>query len=382
MSPASGRARNQANKRPVEKPVSLKELSPPRRRERGERRETATRYAVAVVGPTGYAGAELFAGLLHHPGISEVFPVVRDGNIGRPLAQLLPRLTGLRGAECVAFSLDWLVDRSVVLVFLSTPPEVSLELVPPLLEQGIRVVDLSAAFRLSSAKEFERWYGINHKNGTRSPRAVYGLPELHASEISSAPLVANPGCYPTSVLLALLPLREANWIDLDRGIVCDCKSGVSGAGKEPRADIHFCEVEGNFRAYKLFSHRHTPEILEQAGLAAEELIFSTHLLPVRRGILSSTYVWLRERHQPEEVEGLFRSYYAGKPLVRVLGGDRLPELQYVVETNFCDLGFALDETGKRLVVVSCLDNLGKGAAGQAIQNMNLMLGFPEEEGLL
>ena len=369
------------------------ELLPQRRRDRRERKETAARYRVAVVGPTGYTGAELFAGLLRHPGINEVFPIVRDGpagrGIGRPLAQLLPRLTGLSGAECVAFSPEWLLDRSVALVFLSTPPEVSLELVPPLLERGIRVVDLSAAFRLSSAKEFERWYGTAQGNVDRVPpaptgsgRAVYGLPELHAQEIASASLVANPGCYPTSVLLALLPLRAANWMDLDRGIVCDCKSGVSGAGKEPRADIHFCEVGGNFRAYNLFRHRHTPEILEQAGLAAENLIFSTHLLPVRRGILSSIYIWLRERREPEEVESLFRSCYAGKPLVRILGSERLPELQYVVGTNFCDLGFALDETGKRLVVVSCLDNLGKGAAGQAMQNMNLMLGFPEQEGLL
>jgi N-acetyl-gamma-glutamyl-phosphate reductase len=180
----------------------------------------------------------------------------------------------------------------------------------------------------------------------------------------------------------LLPLCKAGWVDLCRGIVCDSKSGVSGAGKEPRLETHFVEVEGNFRAYNLFRHRHTPEILEQLGIAAENLIFTTHLLPVRRGILSSIYVWLAERRAPQEVEALFRAYYAGKPMVRVHPCGRLPELQYVVETNFCDLGFALDAAGKRLVVVSCLDNLGKGAAGQAIQNMNWMLGFSEEEGLI
>ncbi len=380
---------------------TLKKLSPQRH---GQHREPATLkagkralrkapkpYAVAVVGPTGYAGAELFAGLLRHPGISDVVPVVRDGNTGRPLAELLPRLGRISEAECVPFSTELLRERSVELVFLSTPPEVSLELAPSLAEQGIRAVDLSGAFRLSSSEEFERWYGFAPNrlttsgftvSGNRVPRPVYGLPEKHAEEIAAAQLVANPGCYPTSVLLALLPLRAAGWIDLDRGIVCDCKSGVSGAGKEPRLETHFVEVEGNFRAYNLFRHRHTPEILEQLGLEADNLIFTTHLLPVRRGILSSIYVWLRERRERDAVESLFRSYYAGKPMVRVLSGDRLPELQYVVETNFCDLGFALDAAGKRLVVVSCLDNLGKGAAGQAIQNMNLMLGFAEEEGLL
>ena len=368
-----------------------KEFLPQRRR---RQRETAIpwggtvkSYAVAVVGPAGYAGAELVSRLLRHAGISDMVPVVRDGNAGRPLAELLPRLGGLALPECVPFSTELLRERLVGVVFLSTPPEVSLKLVPPLLEQGIRVVDLSAAFRLSSTEEFERWYGIAHRNGftvngNHAPRAVYGLPELHARKIADAQLVANPGCYPTSVLLALLPLRTAGWIDLDRGIVCDCKSGVSGAGKEPRLETHFVEVEGNFRAYNLFRHRHTPEILEQLGLEAESLIFTTHLLPVRRGILSSIYVWLRERRERDAVESLFRSYYSGKPMVRVLAGGRLPELQYVVETNFCDLGFALDAAGKRLVVVSCLDNLGKGAAGQAIQNMNLMLGFAEEEGLL
>ncbi len=367
-----------------------RELSPQRRRGPREHRKVGASHAVAVIGPTGYAGAELFAGLLRHPGISEVLPVVRDGpagrGIGRPIAELLPRFAGLSDAECVPCSAELLRERSVELVFLSTPPEVSLELVPPLVEQGIRVVDLSAAFRLSSAEEFARWYGFAPNrlttNGNHLRQAVYGLPERYAREIAGAQLVANPGCYPTSVLLALLPLRAAGWMDLDRGIVCDCKSGVSGAGKEPRTDTHFCEVEGNFRAYNLFRHRHTPEILEQTGLEPENLIFTTHLLPVRRGILASIYVWLRERREAEEVESLFRSYYAGKPMVRVFSGGRLPELQYVVETNFCDLGFALDEAGKRLVVVSCLDNLGKGAAGQAIQNMNWMLGFPEQEGLV
>jgi len=200
--------------------------------------------------------------------------------------------------------------------------------------------------------------------------------------LPAARVVANPGCYPTSVILGLKPLLERGWVSLERGIVCDCKSGASGAGKEPRRDTHFVEVNENFRAYGLFTHRHTPEVAEHLGLDANDFVFSTHLLPVERGILSSLYVWLTGSRRMEEVEGLYRSYYAGKPFVRVLPKGELPELQHVAHTNFCDIGFALDSAGERLAIISCLDNLGKGAAGQAVQNFNGMYGFPETAGLL
>jgi N-acetyl-gamma-glutamyl-phosphate reductase len=184
------------------------------------------------------------------------------------------------------------------------------------------------------------------------------------------------------VILGLRPLVEAGWIDTARGIVCDCKSGVSGAGKEPKRETHFVEVNENFRAYGLFTHRHTPEVAEHLGLEARDFVFTTHLLPVERGILSTLYVWMKTSRKADEVEALYRKFYSGKPMVRLLPMGRLPELQHLTHTNFCDIGFALDESGERLVIVSCLDNLGKGAAGQAIQNLNGMFGYPETAGLI
>jgi N-acetyl-gamma-glutamyl-phosphate reductase len=194
--------------------------------------------------------------------------------------------------------------------------------------------------------------------------------------------VANPGCYPTAVILGLKPLVDAGWIDPERGIVCDAKSGVSGAGKQPKPETHFVEVNENFHAYGLFTHRHTPEISGHLGLESERMIFTTHLLPLERGILATLYVWLGERREAAEIEALYRTYYAGRGLVRVWPAGTVPELRHVARTNFCDLGFVLDRDGRRLVVVSCLDNLGKGAAGQAVQNMNAMFARKETEGLL
>ena len=243
-------------------------------------------------------------------------------------------------------------------------------------------MDLSGAYRFRAPETFAHWYKLAAPDSATLAEAVYGLPELYADALPAARLVANPGCYPTSVILGLRPLVEAGWINAARGIVCDCKSGVSGAGKEPKRETHFVEVNENFRAYGLFTHRHTPEITEHSGLTAENFIFTTHLLPVERGILSTLYMWLNPARRADEIEALYRQYFAARPLVRILSHGRLPELQHVTHTNFCDIGFALDPAGERLVVVSCLDNLGKGAAGQAVQNMNRMWGFPETAGLL
>ena len=246
----------------------------------------------------------------------------------------------------------------------------------------MRIVDLSGAFRFREPETFERWYKLEPAAREILGEAVYGLPELYATALPAARLVANPGCYPTSVILGLRPLVEAGWIDAARGIVCDCKSGVSGAGKEPKRETHFVEVNENFRAYGLFTHRHTPEVAEHLGLAAGDFVFTTHLLPIERGILSTLYVWLKPSRAADEIEALYRAFYAGRPMVRMLPAGRLPELQHVAHTNFCDIGFALDPSGERLVIVSCLDNLGKGAAGQAVQNLNGMYGYPETAGLI
>jgi N-acetyl-gamma-glutamyl-phosphate reductase len=252
---------------------------------------------------------------------------------------------------------------------------------PALLEAGMRVVDLSGAFRFRSAATFTSWYKLPAPPANWLAEAVYGLPELYPKGIAGARLLANPGCYATSVILALRPLVDANLLQADSSVICDCKSGASGAGKDPRRDLHFVELDENFKAYNLFSHRHTPEILDHTGLREDKVVFSTHLLPLARGILSTVYVTLDSPQSPEDVEALYRKFYAGRPMIRISPAGTLPELQHVAHTNFCDIGFALDNAGRRLILVSCLDNLGKGAAGQAVQNFNLMLGIKEQTAL-
>jgi N-acetyl-gamma-glutamyl-phosphate reductase len=345
------------------------------------RRSPASPGRVAVVGATGYAGYELARLLLRHPHLARPLFFLRDGAATRCLTEIFPQLRGWGEAPCRPFSQAAVRESGAEVVFLATPHEASLELVPELLDAGLRVVDLSGAFRFRNPETFTSWYKLPAPPQPRLDGAVYGLPELYAESLPGARLVANPGCYPTSVILGLRPLVEARWLDHGRGIVCDCKSGASGAGKEPKRELHFVEVDENLRAYGLFSHRHTPEVTEHLGLAPGDVMFSTHLLPVARGILSTLYVWLEEPRAADEVESLYRRFYAERALVRIWPAGRLPELQHVAHTNFCDIGFALDAAGRRLVVVSCLDNLGKGAAGQAVQNLNWMMGYEEATAL-
>ncbi|MGA3293566.1 MAG: N-acetyl-gamma-glutamyl-phosphate reductase [Candidatus Acidiferrales bacterium] len=340
---------------------------------------------VAVVGVTGYAGFELARLLLRHPHIDKPTFFLRESYANvRCLTELFPQLRGWGEAPCRPLSVEAVATSGAEVVFLSTPHEASLELVPKLLaaNPALRIVDLSGAFRFRQPETFAKWYKLPAPDSKTLAEAVYGLPELYADALPKARLVGNPGCYPTSVILGLKPLVDAGWINTARGIVCDCKSGVTGAGKEPKRETHFVEVNENFRAYGLFTHRHTPEVSDHLGFASKDFVFTTHLLPVERGILSTLYVWLDPARNLDDVEALFRKFYAGKPLVRVMPAGTLPELQHVAHTNFCDIGFALDPSGERLVVVSCLDNLGKGAAGQAVQNLNGMRGYPETAGLL
>jgi N-acetyl-gamma-glutamyl-phosphate reductase len=340
---------------------------------------------VAVVGATGYAGFELARLLLRHPNIEKPTFFLREGHANiRCLTELFPQLRGLGDAPCRPLSVNAIASSGAEVVFLSTPHEASLELAPELLaaNPALRIVDLSGAFRFHDADTFKKWYKLPAPDAKTLAESVYGLPELYADTLPKARVVGNPGCYPTSVILGLRPLVEAGWIDMRRGIVCDCKSGATGAGKEPRRDTQFVGVNENFRAYGLFTHRHTPEVSEHLGLASEDFVFTTHLLPVDRGILSTLYGWLVSSRKLEEIEALYRKFYTGRPMVRIMRTGSLPELQYVTHTNFCDIGFALDPSGQRLVIVSCLDNLGKGAAGQAVQNLNGMRGYPETAGLL
>ena len=336
---------------------------------------------LAVVGVTGYTGFELARILLRHPAVKSPVFYVRDTQNKNCLAELFPQLRGIGEAPLRSLSVPEIIASSAGTAFLATPHEVSAELAPALLQAGLRVIDLSGAFRFRSADTFASWYKLPTLHANWLSEATYGLPELYANEIASSRLIANPGCYATSVILALRPLVEAGWIANAGSVVCDCKSGASGAGKDPRRDLHFVEVDENFKAYNLFSHRHTPEILEHTNLPEDQLIFSTHLLPLARGILSTIYVTLSTAHSGDEIEAIFRKFYAGRPMIRIWAAGSLPELQHVAHTNFCDIGFSLDKSGKRLIVVSCLDNLGKGAAGQAVQNFNLTLGIEEQTAL-
>jgi N-acetyl-gamma-glutamyl-phosphate reductase len=355
-----------------------------------ERRTVRT----AVAGVGGYAGGELARLLLSHPRLRATKPIflgrVADesptGHV--PLQLIHPQLAlgaGHHQPEILAFNWQLIRDSGVEIVFLALPHENSREWAPEWLEHGVRVIDLSGAWRLreEANRAVYKLHDADPVLGhALQSEAVFGCPELHRAEIATARLVANPGCYSTSIILALAPLLRAGLVDLDHGIICDSKSGVSGAGKAATAKTHFMYAADNFSAYNVFGHRHTGEMLEQLGLTAAQLQFTPHLLPIPRGILSTIYLRLADRTEPEQIEACLRSFYAASPMVRIHSTPDLPQLQHVVRTNYCDLGFALAPDGRRLVLVSCLDNLLKGASGQAVQNMNVMCGWKEEEGLL
>jgi N-acetyl-gamma-glutamyl-phosphate reductase len=365
----------------------------------------SSKLKVAVLGATGYSGLELTRLLLRHPQVERPVllrrpesqnpcPAQSAGKGGAPnkgedghlnLADIFPALSGNGGYPLEPLSWGSLKSKGVELLFLATPHEVSRALVPEAVEQSIRVIDLSGAWRLKQAQH-RAIYGFKDQDTATAAelteKAVYGLPELNADQISSAGVVANPGCYATTVILALAPLLKAGLADRGKGIIADSKSGVSGAGKEPSSRTHFVSVADNLSAYSVFTHRHLGEIAEQLQLSTNQITFTPHLLPIPRGILSTIYVHLKEATRAAEIEKVYRDFYKGKRFVRIFATPKLPEIQFSLNTNYCDLGFCLAPDGQRLVIVSCEDNLIKGAAGQAVQNMNLMYGFPEEEGLL
>ena len=341
----------------------------------------------AVVGVRGYAGGELARLLLAHPRLAAMPPVFAGREAGT-LAAMHPRLQPIGGAPAhavEAFSWDLLRDRGVRILFLATPHEQSRAWVPLALEQGMRVIDLSGAWRLQALGN-RAVYQFDDEGTPEAEaataRAIYGMSELHASAIAAADLVANPGCYATSMILALKPLLAAGLLDREHGIVCDAKSGVSGAGREPSATTHFMHAADNVSAYGVFRHRHMGELLEQLSLTEDEIVFTPHLLPVPRGILATIYVRFAEPTTPSAIARCFAGFYDGRPMVRLFPQGELPQIAFVTRTSFCDIGFTLAPDRRRCVLVSCLDNLLKGAASQAVQNMNLMLGWNESEGLL
>ena len=347
----------------------------------------------AVVGVTGYAGAELARLLLHHPRLKGKPPVFAGrmdekdaARGGVPLEEIHPQLADNNGSSSLKvepFSWERLKDHGVEILFLATPHEQSREWVPEALKHGMRVVDLSGAWRLTDAKN-RAVYAFEDDGSDiavkTQAQAVYGMPELHHKEIANAKLVANPGCYATSVILAVRPLVAAGIVDVPHGIVADAKSGVSGAGKAPTSKTHYMYAADNLSAYGVFSHRHTGELLEQIGIGAGDIVFTPHLLPIPRGIMSTIYVRFKEPQTHASVERIYRDFFAASPMVRIYE-KTLPQIQYSVRTNFADIGFQISSDGRRAVIVSCLDNLLKGASGQAVQNMNVMLGWNEAEGL-
>ena len=328
---------------------------------------------VGIIGFRGYSGAELVRILAHH---ARLDPVLIEHRKDVPdTAAIRDRW---RRIPCTSEAVR---AEALVGVFLATPAEVSMELAPWMLDAGVKVVDLSGAFRLRTPETYRRWYQEEHTQPALLAEAVYGLPEFCRAEIKTARLVANPGCYPTAANLAIKPLLEAGVVDRQAGIVCDAKSGVSGAGRKASLKTSFCEVAENFSAYSILEHRHVPEVLIASGLQEGEFSFTAHLLPVDRGILETIY-FRTAATRAEDLISVYRKRYAGEPFVRVYDAGRVPDLRAVARTNYCDIGVTLDAATGRAVVVSAIDNLVKGAAGQAIQNMNLVLGHAEAEGLL
>ena len=337
---------------------------------------TADRAAVAaspvrvgVAGATGFAGQELVRLMARHPQ-ARITAAMSSGS-SNP-ARALPALDRIWDGTIVPFDADSLANSADV-VFLSLPEDAAASVAPALLDHGVRVIDLSGAFRLRDGVTRQRWYP---KTRMPSIEPVYGLTERHRAALDGAPFVTCPGCYPTAALLALEPLVDADLLAGD--IVIDAKSGVSGAGKTPSERTHFSECHGSVSAYGVFGHRHAPEIEQELGVA---VTFVPHLVPLDRGLLETIYARVAPGATSHEVEEVMRAAYAAAPFVR-LRGNVLPEIKQVAYTNFCDIGWRIDEATGRLLMVSCLDNLVKGAAGQAIQNFNVMLGFDERAGLL
>jgi N-acetyl-gamma-glutamyl-phosphate reductase len=337
---------------------------------------------VSVVGATGYSGGELCALLARHPRaafVSTFSSGRKDGTV--PFERLHPALAGLSGPDAEPFSLERLLESGPDIAFLATPNETSAELAPRLLAEGVKVIDISGAYRLKDAADYPKWYGFTHPAPELLGEAVYGLTEWCDGGLRGARLVANPGCYPTSVLLALKPVLS--FLDAGAPIICDSKSGVSGAGKKSDLAYSFAELAGNFKAYGAGTHRHEPEMRMGLGLSASApFVFVPHLLPVVRGILSTIHVTFAEPVAKERVAAAYTRAYAAAPFVGVRPAGELPEMKDVVGTVRAEIGFVLLPLSRRAVIVSVIDNLLKGAASQAIQNMNRVFGLAETEGLL
>lgn len=335
---------------------------------------------VGIVGISGYSGLTALKLLLNHPQIRLTY--VSAHTTTGSVSEIWPQLKGRTKLVCEKFSADKAAARCDV-ILLAVPHHASMKITPLLLKKGVRVIDLSGDYRLASAAVYKKWYGQRHTDSRRLGKAVYGLPEIYRAKIAGADLVANPGCYPTAAILGIAPLAGLR-AKAVQSIIIDAKSGASGAGKKVSDSLMFCEVNENFKAYKLFAHQHTPEIEQYLSSIAGKAVgvtFTPHVVPLNIGIFETIYVQLTEGLSQAQLQILYKKFYKTEPFVRVLKAGQVPEVKHVAGTNFCDIGLAYDSAKRLVIITSAIDNLVKGAAGQAVQNMNIMCGFKETEGL-
>lgn len=341
---------------------------------------------VAVIGASGYSGRELLRLLLLHPH-AEIVAVTSRSLAGKPLVSEFPRFRGFPEAEALKFippEVATIKELGATVAFLALPHGVAHEFAGPLLDAGLKVIDLSADFRLRDAAVYAEYYNHEHPSPALLKEAVYALPEWRADDIKKARLIACPGCYPTSMLVPLLPLLKAGLLD-ESPIAVSSMSGVSGAGRKESVSFLFCECNESVRAYSVPKHRHLSEVGQELDLAAGRKVhftFVPHLIPVNQGICTTIFAGLRQGAGIGDVDAAYAAAYAGKPFVRLLGRNQCPDTKNITGTNFIDVGWAFDERAGRLILMSTEDNLVKGASGQAVQNFNLIHGFPEDAGLM
>ena len=347
---------------------------------------------ISIIGATGYTGKELVKILMNHPKVELVY-LTSSTYTGKNIDEVFPEFLNKLDKKLTNLNLK-VVSQDSDLVFTALPHTVSMDVVPELLKKEVKVVDLSADYRIKDPVVYKEWYKKEHNKISENllSEAVYGLPEIYLGKIKDALLVANPGCYPTSIILGIAPLLKYHLVEPE-GIIIDSKSGATGAGRKLSLDLHFSECNENFKAYKIVRHNHIPEVEQELSFIyfgadnkeqteGIKVSFTPHLLPINRGILSTCYLSLKGFKKEEDVLEIYQKYYQKAPFVRIFEPPNLPEIKFVTGTNYCDIGFTIDERVNKIKIISVIDNLLKGAAGQAVQNMNIMSGFPETCGLV